>query len=30
VWVAALKERLGWQKAAVALANKNAGILLAG
>ena len=29
VWVAALKERLGWQKAAVALANKNARILWA-
>ena len=29
VWVTALKERLGWQKAAVALANKNARILWA-
>ena len=29
VWVSALKERLGWQKAAVALANKNARILWA-
>jgi len=29
VRVTALKERLGWQKAAVALANKNARILLA-
>ena len=28
-WVTALKERLGWQKAAVALANKNARILWA-
>jgi transposase len=29
VWVTALKERLGWQKAAVALASKNARILWA-
>lgn len=29
VWVIAQKERLGWQKAAVALANKNARILRA-
>ncbi len=29
VWVTALKERLGWQKAAVALANENARILWA-
>jgi transposase len=29
VWATALKERLGWQKAAVALANKNARILWA-
>ena len=29
VWVSALKERLGWKKAAVALANKNARILWA-
>jgi transposase len=29
VWVSGLKERLGWQKAAVALANKNARILWA-
>ena len=28
-WVSALKERVGWQKAAVALANKNARILWA-
>ena len=29
VWAAALRERVGWQKAAVALANKNARILWA-
>ena len=29
LWTAALRERLGWQKAAVALANKNARILWA-
>ena len=29
VWMTALKERLRWQKAAVALANKNAPILWA-
>ena len=29
VWVTELKERLGWKKAAVALANKNARILWA-
>ena len=29
LWAAALRERLGWQKAAVALANKNARILWA-
>jgi transposase len=29
LWVAALRERVGWQKAAVALANKNARILWA-
>ena len=28
-WAAALRERVGWQKAAVALANKNARILWA-
>jgi hypothetical protein len=28
-WVAQLKERVGWQKAVVALANKNARILWA-
>lgn len=28
-WVLALKERIGWQKALVALANKNARILWA-
>jgi transposase len=28
-WAAALRERAGWQKAVVALANKNARILLA-
>ena len=28
-WVTALRERAGWQKAAVALANKNARILWA-
>ena len=29
LWAAALRERVGWQKAAVALANKNARILWA-
>ena len=29
LWVTALRERAGWQKAAVALANKNARILWA-
>ena len=29
MWVTALRERSGWQKAAVALANKNARILWA-
>ena len=29
LWTAALRERVGWQKAAVALANKNARILWA-
>ena len=29
MWVTAPKERLGWQKAALALANKNARILWA-
>ena len=29
LWAAALRERVGWQKAAVAMANKNARILWA-
>ena len=29
LWATALRERVGWQKAAVALANKNARILWA-